>query len=327
MRLHEDIKLFRQAIQFTSDQMQIQPIYVEKDYWVTLALYTLFSNDIGKEIVFKGGTSLSKCFKLIDRLSEDIDLIILRKEGETDSKLKAKLKAISNVVGQILPEIEIEGLTHKMGMNRKTAHSFVKEFDGDYGQIRDKIVVESTWLGYFEPYNQRELISFIGEMMLQNDQTKIAAQFGLLPFHANVLEPRRTLCEKIMSLVRFSYSENPIGDLRKKIRHTYDLHQLLKQKEFSDFLASKDFESMILKVAQDDILSFRNNNLWLHYHPNNSIFFKDLESIWPQLRTVFNGEFRNLVFGEFPDDKNVYNTLNKIKSRLSKIKWKMDFMN
>jgi hypothetical protein len=327
MRLHEDIKLFRQAIQFTSDQMQIQPIYVEKDYWVTLALYTLFSNDIGKEIVFKGGTSLSKCFKLIDRLSEDIDLIILRKEGETDSKLKAKLKAISNVVGQILPEIEIEGLTHKMGMNRKTAHSFVKEFDGDYGQIRDKIVVESTWLGYFEPYNQRELISFIGEMMLQNDQTKIVAQFGLLPFHANVLEPRRTLCEKIMSLVRFSYSENPIGDLRKKIRHTYDLHQLLKQKEFSDFLASKDFESMILKVAQDDILSFRNNNLWLHYHPNNSIFFKDLESIWPQLRTVFNGEFRNLVFGEFPDDKNVYNTLNKIKSRLSKIKWKMDFMN
>lgn len=42
MRLHEDPRLFRQAAQFTADQMQIPAIYVEKDYWVTYALKTIF---------------------------------------------------------------------------------------------------------------------------------------------------------------------------------------------------------------------------------------------------------------------------------------------
>jgi hypothetical protein len=57
---------------------------------------------------------------MIDRFSEDIDLVVLRREGESDSKLKAKLGIISKVVGTVMAEVEIEGLTRKMGMNRKT---------------------------------------------------------------------------------------------------------------------------------------------------------------------------------------------------------------
>jgi hypothetical protein len=63
-----------------------------------------------------------------------------------------------------------------------------------------------------------------------------------------------------MSLVRFSYDENSTDDLKKKIRHTYDLHQLLKQEEFLTFFHSKAFDEMLLKVANDDIFSFKNNN-------------------------------------------------------------------
>ncbi len=51
-----------------------------------------------------------------------------------------------------MPEVFIEGITRKMGMNRKTAHSYIKEFKGDYGQIWDVIILESSWLGYHEPY-------------------------------------------------------------------------------------------------------------------------------------------------------------------------------
>jgi len=58
MKLHQNKQLFRQAVQFTSDQLEILPIYIEKDYWVTFALYTIFNNDIGKDTVFKGGTAL-----------------------------------------------------------------------------------------------------------------------------------------------------------------------------------------------------------------------------------------------------------------------------
>jgi hypothetical protein len=52
MKLHENKTLFRQAIQFTADQMNIPAIYVEKDYWVTYALFTIFNNEIGKDTVF-----------------------------------------------------------------------------------------------------------------------------------------------------------------------------------------------------------------------------------------------------------------------------------
>lgn len=72
MRLHENKTLFRQAVQFTADQMQIAAIYVEKDYWVTYALYVIFQHSIGEDTIFKGGTALSKCFSMIDRFSEDV---------------------------------------------------------------------------------------------------------------------------------------------------------------------------------------------------------------------------------------------------------------
>ena len=211
--------------------MQIPAIFVEKDYWVTYALFIIFNDKIGSDTVFKGGTALSKCYNIIERFSEDIDLVVLRREGESNNKLTTKIKTISSVVSNILPEIEIAGLTHKMGMNRKTAHTYNKEFKGDFGQIRDAIVVEATWLGYFEPYTTKSVCSFAGEMMMKNEQSKIAKEQDLLPFNVLVLEPSRTICEKIMSLVRFSYGEEPITDLKNKIRHVYDLNQLLSEKE------------------------------------------------------------------------------------------------
>ena len=321
MRLHLNKALFRDAVRFTAQQMEIQPIFVEKDYWVTYALHTIFNHPIGSDTVFKGGTALSKCYKLIDRFSEDIDLVVLRREGESNNQLTEKIKTIGKVISTVLTEIQIEGVTHKMGMNRKTAHSYQKEFQGEYGQVRDVIVVEATWLGYHEPYAKKELISLVGEMMRNNGQETIAVEYGLQPFDVQVLEPIRTLCEKIMSLVRFSFGENPMADLKQKIRHTYDLHQLLQQEEFSDFFNSTAFGEMLLKVANDDIASFKNNNQWLIHHPNESLLFKDLDAVWKDLKPAYNGDFKNLVYGNFPNDEAVLDTLKKIKERLESITW------
>lgn len=321
MKLHQNIALFRDAVRVTAQQMNIPPEFVEKDYWVTYALYTIFDNDIGKDTVFKGGTALSKCYNMIERFSEDIDLVVLRREGETDSKLKSKLKAVSTVVEAVLPEVPIEGVTHKMGMNRKTAHSYNKEFNDDYGQVRDVIILESTWLGYYEPYTTKSIVSFVGQMMLDNKQSDIAKENGLLPFDLLALEPIRTICEKVMSLVRFSYGENPIDDLKKKIRHTYDLHQLLKQDEFLKFFQSTAFDEMLLKVANDDVASFRNNNQWLNYHPNEALIFRDLENVWNELKTIYNGDFKNLVYGALPKEEAVLKTLKMIQERLKTIEW------
>jgi len=88
------------------------------------------------------------------RFSEDIDLVVLRKENQTGNQLKTKLRKISNCVSNVLPEIEIEGITNKLGMIRKTAHSYQRLFTGNFGQVRDNIIVESSWLGNFEPYKR-----------------------------------------------------------------------------------------------------------------------------------------------------------------------------
>ena len=324
MKLHLDKTLFRQAVQFTADQMNIPAVYIEKDYWVTFALHAIFSNDIGKDSVFKGGTALSKCYNLIERFSEDIDLVVLRREGESNSRLTNKLRKISKVVADALPELEITGLTQKMGMNRKTAYSYTKEFQEIYGQVRDVVVVEATWLGNFEPYKTMTISSFVGSMMCNNGQIDIAGAYGLLPFELFVLDPTRTICEKIMSLVRFSYGENPIEDLKKKVRHIYDLHQLLKQKEFSGFFDSKAFEEMLLKVANDDVASYKNSNEWLIHHPNEAIIFRDLERVWNELKGVFNVEFKNLVYSSFPIETAVLLTLKRIRERLSSIRWTVE---
>jgi len=248
-------------------------------------------------------------------------LVVLRREGETDSKLKSKLKAVSIVIETVLPEVDVEGITHKMGMNRKTAHSYKKEIKGDYGQVRDVIILESTWLGYYEPYTTKSIVSFVGQMMLDNKQSDNAKENGLLPFDLLVLEPIRTICEKIMSLVRFSYGENPIDDLKKKIRHTYDLHQLLKQDEFLTFFQSTAFDEMFLKVANDDVASFKNNNQWLAYHPNEALIFKDLKNVWSKLKVIYNGDFKNLVYGELPKEGAIMETLKMIEERLKSISW------
>ena len=321
MNLHENKSLYTDAIQFTAQQMNLPPEYVEKDYWVTFALFHIFKNDIGKATVFKGGTALSKCFGMIQRFSEDIDLVVLRNESETGNQLKTKIKKISKCVSGVLPEMDIDGITNKVGMIRKTAHSYPRTFTGHFGQVRDIIIVESTWLGNFEPYTTAKVSSFIYEMMLQNNQQALIDEYGMNPFEVLALNPKRTLCEKIMSLVRFSQTQEPIADLRNKIRHTYDIHLMLKDENLKSFFQSDDFETMLFRVANDDITSFKNNNEWLANHPTTAIIFSDTTDTWNKIKDAYTGSFSELVFGGLPPEKDILNTLTAVVDRLKPIEW------
>lgn len=323
MKLHENIELFNEAITATSQKMGIPEIYIEKDYWVTMALRAIFTNDIGKETIFKGGTALSKCNQLIERFSEDIDLAILRNDKETSNQLKSKLKKISECVTHVIPEIEIEGITHKKGKIRKTAHSYKKDFKGEFGQVRDIIIVESTWLGHSEPYSDAKVSSYIYEMMLDTKQNDIIEEYVMNPFQVLILSTKRTLCEKIMSLVRFSQTITPITDLRNKIRHTYDIHMMLKDAELNSFFNSKEFGLMLLNVANEDVLSFKNNNDWLSNHPYNTILFSDTENTWNQMKDTYENNFKDLVFGKTPTQEDILNTLKIVATRLKPIEWKI----
>jgi hypothetical protein len=321
MRLHENKELFQDAIIATSQQKGIREIYIEKDYWVSFALYNIFKNEVGKETIFKGGTALSKCFNLIQRFSEDIDLVVLRNESETGNQLKNKIKKISKCVSNVLPEIDVDGITNKVGMIRKTAHQYPRIFKGHFGQVRDIIIVESTWLGHFEPYTTADVSSFVYEMMLQNNQQQLIDEYEMNSFEVLVLNPKRTLCEKIMSLVRFSQTHDPIGDLRNKIRHIYDIHLLLKDDNLQSFFNSGEFETMLLRVANDDIVSFKNNNKWLANHPMTAIIFSDTAETWNKIKSVYTDSFSELVFGEFPLETDILNTLTAVADKLKNVEW------
>lgn len=249
---------------------------------------------------------------------------MLRDEGESGNSLTRKIKSITSTVNEVLPEVAKEGLTSKTGRLRKTAHEYPKVFSGDYGQVRDFIVVEASMLGKFEPYRSMEISSFIFEMMIVQGQGAIAEVYDLLPFAIKVLDIKRTLCEKIMSLVRFSYDEDPIGSLRNKIRHTYDIHKLLQLPEMDKFFKSKAFKVLLNTVGNDDVDSFRNNNEWLVHHPKEAIIFKDTDKVWLSLKSTYTGSFSNLVYGELPGPDLIVEDLKRIAKRLHEIDWNIN---
>ncbi|MEP2772922.1 MAG: nucleotidyl transferase AbiEii/AbiGii toxin family protein [Fulvivirga sp.] len=325
MKLHEDKKLFRQAIEITAQHKKIPTIYVEKDYWVTYALKIIFGSDCAAFSVFKGGTALSKCYKIIERFSEDIDLVVLREDGESGNSLTRKIKSITSTVDKVLQEVNKEGLTSKSGRLRKTAHEYPKIFKGNYGQVRDFIVVEASMLGNFEPYDEMTISSFVYDMMIAQNQQETAEKNELLPFTINVLDIKRTICEKIMSLVRFSYEESPIESLRNKIRHTYDIHSLLKLPEMQEFFESEAFNKMLLKVGNDDVDSFRNNNAWLINHPTEALIFNKTKETWAELEDTYNNSFANLVYGELPESALVAADIERVAVRMKDVEWKINF--
>jgi hypothetical protein len=305
--------------------MNLAPIYIEKDYWVTFALHAIFHDEIGKKSVFKGGTALSKCYGIIERFSEDIDLVVLKKDIETSNQLKSKLKKITNIVANSLTEVDEPTITNKRGMIRKVAFNYPKVFTGVFGQVRQFIIIEASWLGRSEPYTKQVVSSYIFDMMSKTGQEKLAKENGMMPFEVQVLHVNRTICEKIMSLVRFSYGENPIEDLKKKIRHTYDLYQLLSLSEVQEFFESSAFDNMLQLVANDDVESFKNDNSWLKNHPKDALIFRESDNTWAQMENTYLQDFRNLVYGKLPPAEDILKTLKVISNRIQNIDWKIDF--
>ena len=97
--------------------------------------------------------------------------------------------------------------------------------------------------------------------------------------------------------------------------------------EVRTFFNSDDFETMLSKVAADDVVSFKNNNAWLANHPSTAIIFSDTENTWNQLKTSYFSTFADLVYGELPTEVQVLNSLNKVAERLKVLNWRFKTAN
>lgn len=325
MKLHQYKDAFEGAIVATAQHFGIAEIYVEKDYWVTLALKQIFTDVNSKDIaVFKGGTSLSKCFGIIERFSEDIDMVVIKEDGETDNSLKRKLKKVTSTLETVMTVIPDHPLENKRGKIRKIVYGYDKVgVKGAYGQVRDQIVLEVSSLGNSHPSEGVNIHSMITEFISTTNNPDLIKEYQLEPFTVNVISIERTFCEKIISLVRFSYTENPLEDLSNKVRHTYDLHQLLKEKRISTFLKSDYFETMLIQVGKDDDKAIPNDKEWLAKHPSESLFFSETKKVWESVSKTYSGSFKDLLTGELPDEKDVLESLIAIGKRLKSIDWKI----
>ena len=323
MKLHQNIELFQDAVLSASQRFSIPEIYVEKDYWVTLVLCEIFHSEIADQVVFKGGTSLSKCHKLIQRFSEDIDLVVLRNEGENDNQLKRKIRTISKIVENVVPEIQVEGLTNKKGNIRKTVHQYERFFKGSFGQVREPLVLEATWLGNFEPFTYEKVSCYAYEVMKQTKQVSMIEEYGLHPFEVQVLSIERTFCEKIMSLVRFSHTDDPYTNLSNKIRHVYDIHLMMNDGSIQSFFKSSEFDKMLVNVGKDDFISYKNDNAWLKDHPSTALIFKESDKTWSRIQATYRTIFKELVIGKLPNENDLVDTLQKIAERLRLVHWEI----
>lgn len=218
MYLHEDKGLFFDVVNAASEKLNIPMAVIEKDYYVTMILKLLSSKS--ENCVFKGGTSLSKCFHLLDRFSEDIDITFTEHLGEGRRKtLKYKiLRPISEELG--LPISNWEKIE-----SDKDYNCYIFAYDPLDGYVEESLypgVKLETALGsYSFPTELRVVTSYVYEFLKEED-VELVEEFALQPFTMRLQSVVRTFVDKVFALCDY-YME---GKSERYSRHLYDLYKL-----------------------------------------------------------------------------------------------------
>lgn len=262
--LHENKALFRQVVAATAQAQQIDRLFVEKDYWITRSLAQLARSAYRNDMVFKGGTSLSKAYGLTHRFSEDIDVAVVNANRFSPNQLKRLIHRSAHAMSEGLEEVVGDPITRKTSAYYKQLYIFptAMNITGSLPIRQGQILLEINSFGNPFPFVPIEIRSFITEF-LQTKETyqTIIEEYALQPFSIQVLDKRRTLLEKTVSLLRFSFGQD-INELATKIRHFYDLYFLVNDAECSTYLHSDLFRREFAELYAHDQASFDRPQGW-----------------------------------------------------------------
>ena len=309
MKLHTNKRLFADTIRAASQHLHIKEDFVEKDYWITLLLSRLATHKYAGETVFKGGTSLSKGFGLIDRFSEDVDLAVINTGEKTGNEIKTIIRRVEKDITKDLTEISVDGTTRKFSRFRKT----VFEYSGiDPKNKGNRLILEVNSFANPFPYQSVAIQSMIHDFLLQSINMKFIKIYDLQPFFINVLNKEQTMVEKLVSLIRFSFDENPIESISKKIRHFYDLHYPIKDEECGHFLKLETFNERFHEILDHDRTIFDVPEGWNDKPFSESPLILDFQSVWSKLRNLYKAELSALAFRPIPDERLVAQSFNQI---------------
>ncbi len=216
--LHDDGGLFRQAVLFASEVLGIESGIVEKDYYVTMFLRALSAKL--PTLVFKGGTSLSKCYKLIQRFSEDIDLNLGgEKRPSTGQRRRLKEGIVSTI-----DEFGFALRNPDQVMSRRDYNRYVIDFPSafDFAALKPVLIVEISVFLRAYPSRKMEAASLVYDCLKREGRNDLIERYALEPFALNVQAVERTFLDKLFALGDYCLA----GKVMEHSRHLYDLYKL-----------------------------------------------------------------------------------------------------
>lgn len=237
MTLHLEPELFSQLIILTSRYRSIPERAVRRDYWIVYMFMQLSKSDYVEKVVFKGGTSLSKCYpNSIDRFSEDIDLTFNTNENLTSRQYEQHLKTIEKIMtnGLLVEKINTE-------RSERNKSSYVW-----FNDANDKVKFEIGSSVRPDPFGYKKIKSYIQEYLEYIGNTEAIRDYGLKEVSIQVLHISRTFIDKLFAIKRHTLG----GTIKNKIRHIYDVTKIYNLDEIQEFLSNKPQLKQIISLTK-----------------------------------------------------------------------------
>ena len=236
--LHNEPELFEQLILRTSDYLGIKAEIIEKDYYVTMFLKELVQ--ISPNIIFKGGTSLSKCYHMINRFSEDIDLNI-----ETETKpSEGKRKQLKRDIVSVIEKFGFSLNNPENVKSRRDYNRYIIDYPSILGAsyLKEKLIVETAIYQRAYPITRMKAGSFIYDYLSKNGFYDFIERYALFPFELNVQTVERTMVDKLFALADYYLA----GMITEHSRHIYDIYKLYSVVTIDDIL-----KDLVIQVANE----------------------------------------------------------------------------
>ena len=285
--LHDNKELFEQVVLKTSDFFDMEPAIIEKDYYVTLFLRELLKKR--DDVVFKGGTSLSKCYGIIKRFSEDIDLNVKGENKPTEGERRALKKDIEAVIDKLSFRLA----NNSEIFSRRDFNKYLIEYPVTLGAsyLKSRIIVETAVFFRAYPNEKRQVTNYIYDYLKENNILEYADEWNLTPFDITVQSAERTLIDKIYAIGDYYLN----GNIFQHSRHIYDIYKLESMVEFDEGLKRLVKDVRAERVKHKTCLSAQNEidmNKILSEIVNKDVFKADYESVTASLL------FENVEYNE-----------------------------
>ena len=275
MYLH-NLKDAKELFQAVSNEKNIRPYLIEKDYWIMHALYGLKNQGFNFEL--KGGTSLSKGFNIIERFSEDLDIHIHPQNPEEvkagrnhdkESHIQSRMDFFNNLVKNInIPDMEPvrDPLYDDSQMrNAGIVLKYDNLFESEKG-VKEGILLE-VGFDQTNPYEIINISSWAYDKAKAIDPTVINNQAHEIKCYY----PEYTFVEKLQAISTKVRKQQESGEFEINfLRHFYDIYMLLQQERVITFIGTdKYLEHKKRRFRSHDELDLKKNLAFNLDHDQN----------------------------------------------------------